>query len=294
MIRVGIAGWSYPDWEGIVYPARKTARFDRLSYLAAYFDAIEINSTFYRIPEPRIAGSWVRRVGGRPDFRFTVKLFQGFTHRRAELRAEDESSFKRALEPLAEADLLGAILIQFPYSFHPVASNRAWLESLLEKFRDYPRVVELRHSEWAREEFFDSLRGREAGFCNIDQPALSRSLGPTEVVTSKVGYVRLHGRNAKDWFRREAPPAARYDYLYPEEELVPWVERIRRIAEQTTDIFIIANNHYRGKGPVAALTLLSMLLGRPVASPADLPAAYPQIAPRVVSDAPAQGKLFQD
>lgn len=294
MIRVGIAGWSYEDWRGIVYPVRKPARLDRLAYLADYFNAIEINSSFYRIPEPGVVASWCRRVEGRPDFRFTVKLYQGFTHRKEELKESEEPAFKKALEPLVDAGLLGAVLVQFPYSFHPVPENLGRLEKLVGAFKEYPLIVEVRGDEWDTKEFFDFLRARKVGFCNIDQPALSRCLRPTEVATSKVGYVRLHGRNAKNWFTGGAKPSTRYDYLYSEEELVPWVDRIRRIAEQAVDVFIIANNHYRGKGPLAALTLLSMLTGRPVEAPPDLVAAYPQIAPRVVPQIPAQGRLFRD
>ena len=160
--------------------------------------------------------------------------------------------------------------------------------SLFESFHAYPLVVEVRHSAWAKEEFFGFLRSRGVGFCNVDQPLVSRSLGPTDVATSPVGYVRLHGRNAKEWFRKEARPAARYDYLYSEEELLPWVERVQQIAQQATDVFIIANNHYRGKGPMAALTLRSMLTGKRVAAPPELVAAYPEIAPRVIARAPVQ------
>lgn len=295
MIRVGVAGWSYPDWEGIVYPASKAVGFDRLSYLARYFDTLEINTSFYRIPDPARVASWAQRVRDRHGFRFTVKLYQGFTHRREEMRPGDEAAFRAVLDPLREADRLGAVLIQFPYSFRPTSRNREVMESLFETFQGDPLVVEVRHQAWAKEEFFDHLRSREVAFCNLDQPGVARSLGPTEVVTSRVGYVRFHGRNARDWFRPEAGPAARYDYLYAEEELAPWADRIRRMAEQTADVFIIANNHYRGKAPLAALTLLSMLLGRRVAAPPDLVAAYPEISPRVVPPKPpAQGRLFLD
>ncbi len=295
MIRVGVAGWSYPDWEGIVYPTHRGSGFDRLSYLAGYFDALEINTTFYRIPDAARAASWAQRVRDRQAFRFAVKLYQGFTHHREDLRPGDEAAFRSILDPLREADRLGAVLIQFPYSFRPVPRSREVMESIFETFRGYPLAVEVRHQAWAREGFLDFLRSREVAFCNLDQPGVARSLGPTEMVTSRVGYVRLHGRNARDWFRQEAGPSARYDYLYAEEELAPWADRIRRVAEQTADVFIIANNHYRGKAPLAALTLLSMLIDRRVAAPPDLVAAYPQISPRVIPPpSPAQGRLFGD
>jgi len=292
MIRVGIAGWSYDDWDGIVYPASRPARFDRLAYLSEFFDTIEINSSFYRIPDPKTVTSWARRVSGRPDFRFTAKLHQGFTHKRSELQAADEAAFKRAMDPLAAAGILGAVLVQFPYSFRPGPGSGGTLEAIVEAFRAYPLVVEVRHQAWATDTFFEYLRGRGVGFCNLDQPPVARSLGPTETATSKVGYVRLHGRNAANWFRKDAQPWERYDYVYAEAELTSWAGPIRRLAEQTADVFIIANNHYRGKGPLAALTLLALLRGEKVSAPAELVAAYPQIAPRTHARGPAQGRLF--
>jgi uncharacterized protein YecE (DUF72 family) len=292
MIRVGVAGWSYDDWDGIVYPAGKPARFDRLAYLTGFFDTLEINSTFYRIPQVKATQSWGRRVQEHPEFRFTVKLYQGFTHKRAELRGDEEAAFKQAMEPLLEAGVLGAVLAQFPYSFRPGAESRETLERIIATFGTLRLVVEIRHADWDTPEFFDFLRERNVGFCNLDQPPIARSIGPTEMATSSVGYVRLHGRNAANWFKKKAEPWERYDYLYAEEELIPWVTRIRRVAEQSADVFIIANNHYRGKAPLAALTLLAMLRGEKVAAPAELVAAYPQIASRTIPKGSSQGRLF--
>jgi len=292
MIRVGIAGWSYDDWEGIVYPPRHPTRFDRLGYLAGFFDTIEINSTFYRIPDPRTAESWARRVQDRPAFRFTAKLYRGFTHKQGELQGGEEEAFKQAMAPLAEAGLLGAVLVQFPYSFRAEPESRDALERIIEAFGGLGLVVEIRHGAWNTEEFREFLRSRGVGFCNIDQPRLARSIGPTEAATSPVGYVRLHGRNAASWFRKTAEPWERYDYVYEAEELMPWLGRIQRIAEQTADVFVIANNHFRGKAPLAALTLLAMLRGEKVAAPPDLVAAYPALAGHALSGRPAQGRLF--
>jgi uncharacterized protein YecE (DUF72 family) len=292
VIRVGIAGWSYEDWDGIVYPVRKPARFDRLAFLAGFFDAIEINSTFYRIPEARVAESWAKRVKAHASFRFTAKLHQSFTHKRSELRGGEVEAFQEAMEPLAQAGVLGAVLVQFPYSFRPGAASRGILDEIFERLNALPLVVEIRHADWNRPEFFEFLRERGVGFCNLDQPEVARSLGATEVATSSVGYLRLHGRNAENWFRKEAEPWERYDYVYSEEELLSWVGGIGRIAEQTADVFVIANNHYRGKGPLAALTLLALLRGEKVKAPAELVAAYPQLASRAVLKGAAQGRLF--
>src|SRR6267142_6288392 len=102
-IRIGPAGWSYKDWEGIVYPSKPGARFDPLEYLARFFDTIEINSSFYRPPTPKTTKSWASRVSGNPDFTFTAKLHRLFTHERGKSTAQDEKEFRDGMEPLVSA-----------------------------------------------------------------------------------------------------------------------------------------------------------------------------------------------
>jgi uncharacterized protein YecE (DUF72 family) len=82
MIRVGVAGWDYPDWVGPVYPERASRNFDRLAYLSRFVHVLEINSTFYRPADPRTAESWLRRTEGRPHFTFTAKAHRSWTHER--------------------------------------------------------------------------------------------------------------------------------------------------------------------------------------------------------------------
>jgi uncharacterized protein YecE (DUF72 family) len=145
--RIGLAGWSYPDWKGRVYPAKPPRGFDPLAYLAGYFDTIEINSTFYRIPTVKTTRDWASRVAGNPGFKFTAKLPQAFTHIR-QPNAQDEAALKAALAPLHDVGRLGALLLQFPYAFHHTPANRAYLHQLVECFRDYPLVLEVRHRSW--------------------------------------------------------------------------------------------------------------------------------------------------
>jgi uncharacterized protein YecE (DUF72 family) len=288
--RVGVAGWSYPDWEGIVYP--KVPRFDALSYLASFFDTIEINSSFYRIPTARTTASWVRRARVNPEFRFTLKLFRGFTHERAATE-NDERAFSDALRPLTEAGLLGAVLLQFPWSFKNEPADRDYLWSVLERFSRYPLVVEVRHASWNQPEFYSFLEERGVGFCNIDQPLIGRSLGPSKRATSPVGYIRLHGRNYRDWFREDAGRDARYDYLYSEEELDPWVEKISEVSGTASSTYVITNNHFRGQAVVNALQIRSRLEGRKVAAPRSLLEHYPVLEKSAVpADASPQARLF--
>ncbi|MCS6805439.1 MAG: DUF72 domain-containing protein [Acidobacteriota bacterium] len=277
-VRIGPAGWSYADWQGRVYPEAAGRQFDRLAYLAQYFDTIEINSSFYRLLTPAITEQWVRRVASRPEFKFTAKLYRAFTHQRDEATVEDERQFKLAIEPLAQAGKLGAILAQFPWSFKRTRDARVYLQKLLDQFHEYPLVVEFRHASWDREEVYRSLAERGVGFCNIDQPLLDRCIAPSDHVTAAVAYVRLHGRNADQWFAQSSDAAARYDYLYSPEELAPWVDRIRHMASQADEVYVITNNHFQGKGVVNALEIKSMMLGEPVPVPEPLQRAYPRLS----------------
>ncbi|HEU0014819.1 MAG TPA: DUF72 domain-containing protein [Longimicrobium sp.] len=277
MIRYGPAGFQYKDWEGIVYPAPRPKGFDPLAYLAAYFGTIEINSTFYGPARPSTVQSWVRRVEHNPDFRFTAKLYQRFTHQRRQAWTQAEVDEVRAgFDPLLESGRLGAVLLQFPWSFRRTDENREWLDDVTRTFSHYPLVVEVRHASWNVPGFFSALMERGIGFVNIDQPQFSNSIKPTAHATSAVGYMRVHGRNYKDWFREQAGRDERYDYLYPPDELRPWAERTREIAEQpaTEDVFVVTNNHYRGKAVTNALMLQSMVEGTTVPGPPPLFAEY--------------------
>jgi uncharacterized protein YecE (DUF72 family) len=133
----------------------------------------------------------------------------------------------------------------------------------------------VRHESWNEPAFYAELAERGIGFVNIDQPHFRRSIRPSATVTSPVGYVRVHGRNYHDWFRKGAGVEARYDYLYPPEELAPWVERTKEIAREAEETFVITNNHYRAKALVNAVMLESMVSKKKVKAPAELVAAYP-------------------
>ncbi|MBM4330414.1 MAG: DUF72 domain-containing protein [Deltaproteobacteria bacterium] len=277
MIRVGPAGWSYEDWEGIVYPPKKGSKFDPLAYLAEFFDVIELNNTFYRPPTPQMTNSWVKRVHSNPRFKFTAKLFRNFTHERQSLTLADEKTFKSSLESLVENQRLGALLLQFPYSFHNTEENQGYLKKLSEKFREYPLVLEVRHASWDRGSAYQFLREIQVGFCNVDQPQVSYSIGPTKKVTGRIGYLRLHGRNVKEWFREGAGRDARYDYLYNEFELFELTERIRQIAKDAEEMYVITNNHYRGKAICNALEIKVKLKEKGVKIPEIMLEHYPQL-----------------
>jgi uncharacterized protein YecE (DUF72 family) len=283
-IRVGPAGWSYEDWAGIVYPRPRPAGFHEATYLAEFFDTIEINVSFYRPLVPPMARRWLERVAANPRFLFTAKLWQRFTHER-EYTADDVRQARAGLDVLLDAGKFGALLAQFPFSFKNTPEERAYLFELACTFRDFPLVVEVRHASWNDPAFFADLAAQGIGFCNIDQPLIDRSLQPTECVTAPVGYVRLHGRNYREWFadRPDDEAGERYDYLYSLKELEPWAERIHHIAGHTQLTYVITNNHYQGKAVTNALQLIHLLTKQPVKVPPPLLLHYPELEPIATS-----------
>jgi uncharacterized protein YecE (DUF72 family) len=248
-IRVGPAGWSYTDWEGTVYPPHGS-RFDQLAYLSSFFDTIEINSPFYRIPPPTHARSWVRRVASNPSFQFTTKIYRGFTHDKADVVADDVEAFRNYLDPLAEANRLGAVLLQYPWSFRNTPESIARLETLFDAFRDYPLALEVRHATFQTDDFVRWLDDHGVAWVNVDQPLFSDSVKPADTTTGPLSYVRLHGRNYEKWFAH-SESWERYNYLYSKVELAPWVERIKRMSTNK-DTYVITNNHFRGQAIVNA------------------------------------------
>jgi len=290
-VHIGPAGWSYKDWEGVVYPKKAGSKFDPLSYLAQFFDTIEINSSFYRPPTSTTTKSWARRVADNSAFTFTAKLHRVFTHERGKATVEDEKAFREAMDPLVEAGKLGAILIQFPWSFKNTDEERAYLMRLLTQFQEYPLVLEVRHVSWNTPAIYEELEERGVGICNIDQPLFSKSIKPAAVTTSGIGYVRLHGRNYADWFREQAPRDDRYNYLYSLDELDPWITRIKEVAKQTRESYVITNNHFLGKAVVNALEIKSILAGKKVPAPLPLFEKYPQLeAVTVAAEVGGQSK----
>jgi uncharacterized protein YecE (DUF72 family) len=293
-IRIGTAGWSYKDWEGVFYPSgMQRTKTHPLEYLARFFDTTEINTSFYGPLKPELVKLWCRKVGAvSPRFQFTAKLYRAFTHSpiavmeptsAATIRPtdEDERLTREGLDTLATEGRLGALLIQFPVSFKNTSLNRDYLDRLLRQFIEYPRVVEVRDSSWNNPETLTAFAQKNVGFCNIDQPLLGKSLGPTEHVTTALGYVRLHGRNYEHWFVDQGFDSnsrnERYNYLYKEKELDDWKQRIINIAERAQTTYVITNNHFESKAGVNAIELKAMISGKRAGAPPTLIQAYPEL-----------------
>src|SRR5436190_191860 len=292
-ILVGPAGWSYADWRGRVFPETAGTKFDTLALVARYFDTVEINSSFYYPPKPETARAWLARVAHNPRFIFTAKLHKVFTHKRERLTQDDEGVFRAGIDPLMAAGKLGAVLVQFPWSFKNDAEERVYLDQLIQRFQEYPLVVELRHESWNTPRVLQTLEDLRVGLCDIDQPQFANSIKPSAEVTSSIGYIRLHGRNYQNWFRTEANVLERYDYLYSREELDPWIDRIKEVSDKAKQTFVITNNHARGQSLVNAFEILAQIEEERVPGPAKLIETYPRLVESVEpDDESAQGELF--
>lgn len=287
-IRVGTSGWNYPTgrgtWTGVFYPARRaktrgTGKFDELAFYAEHFNTVEINSTFYGVPSPETTRGWARRTPR--DFEFSLKLFQKFTHPEMfhkasgkdpwDLGAKDVDEFRRAIDPLAAADKLGALLAQFPASFKNEPDSRGFLEWLLERFRGYRVAVELRHRSWSDDPVatLSLLEAANAAWTQIDEPKFRLSIRQDlEPNVRSFYYLRLHGRNAAQWWKHDKSED-RYNYLYTPAELEPFAEAATSASARVKKAYLYANNHFSAKS-VANAAILKHQLGQP------LPGDYPE------------------
>ena len=290
-LRIGTSGWSYPKgagtWNGIFYPRGR--KVDQLAFYAEHFDTVEVNSTFYRIPQASVCRSWVRRT--RPSFEFSLKLYQKFTHPQmfrkatgqqdATVRPADVDEFRTAIEPVARAARLGALLAQFPPSFRNTDESCDYLARLLGAFRDYRVAVELRHRSWSDDlgRTLELLNGFSAAWAQIDEPKFRFSIRQNYLPNvTGFYYMRLHGRNAQKWWRHDTADD-RYDYLYSRDELTPFAETADAARRLVRKMYLYMNNHYSAKA-VANAAMLRNQLGIPVPGeyPPEFIERYPELA----------------
>jgi uncharacterized protein YecE (DUF72 family) len=254
-IYIGTSGYSYVDWVGPFYPDG-TRKGDMLAYYSRYFRAVEINFTYYRMPNARTMAAIAAKAAGR--VLFAVKLVGELTHgegRNPKLIRD----YLEALRPMAEQDLLGVILAQFPWSFKRSDDALAYLQWLTDVLRGHILAVEFRNREWDDPAVLEGLREAGIAYVNVDEPKLKGLMHPSDYVTSdRVGYFRFHGRNAAKWWKHERAEE-RYDYLYTKDELTEWVPRIKKVAGETGKTYVFMNNHPLGKAVENARQLMEML-----------------------------------
>jgi uncharacterized protein YecE (DUF72 family) len=240
-IHVGTSGYSFADWVGPFYPPG-TRSGDFLGYYASQFGCVEVNSTYYRIPHPRVLEQMQQKTPA--GFRFVVKLHQSMTHEGA-TGEQLYRQFLAVLEPLKAAGKYHGLLAQFPWAFRRTDPNKLHLERLRALLPDEPLWVEFRHASWMHPKLPDWLRERALGYCAVDEPDLPGLVPPVTHLTTDTGYVRLHGRNAATWWGRGG--GDRYDYDYSERELKEWVTRVTALAQQAKQTYLFFNNCHAGQ-----------------------------------------------
>ncbi len=277
---IGTAGWSYKDWVGSFYPFKQSKEFNWLEFYSRYFNAVEVNSSYYAYLSPRVAESWLRQVEESDDFLFTVKLHQDFTHKR-KYGKEQIEAVKYILDLLKKEERLGGLLMQFPYSFGFNDGAVDYLRRLIETFGEYDKFVEVRHKSWK------GKKAKTVTFCSIDQPEIGESIGFEPVTGNGAAYIRLHGRNVEVWkkslnnFGKKQTyeeQNARYQYLYSPGEIIEIADEIKELYDEVKKIFVITNNHPRGDAVANAFELMHYLSDRKkIRMPETIVSAYTQL-----------------
>jgi uncharacterized protein YecE (DUF72 family) len=266
-IYIGTSGWSYPKgegtWTGYFYPAGK---INELEYYSQFFNTVEINSSFYRPPNPGYVSNWAKRVPR--DFLFTVKLWQKFTHPKmykeatgdeAVISQRDVDLFKQSIEPLHKSSKLGALLAQFPPSFKNDNFGKQILSAVIRTFREYRLAVELRHRSWSDVEATTSLLSEgNTTWVQIDEPKFQSSVAEEVPLTSSMAYFRFHGRNAETWWKGDNE--TRYQYLYSPAEIAELASKVKAASNQAELTFVFFNNHWQGYAPRNAVDMKKTLL----------------------------------
>ena len=261
-VYIGTSGWSYPKgkgtWKGYFYPS---GRINELEYYSQFFNTVEINSSFYRPPNPGYVANWVRLTP--PDFRFAVKLWQKFTHpgmyeaatgEAAVISQRDVDLFNNGIEPLYKSGKLGALLAQFPPSFKNDRHGQQILSAVIRTFGQYRLAVELRHRSWSDDRrTADLLSEQNVAWVQIDEPKFPSSIAADIPLTADMAYFRFHGRNRENWWAGDSE--TRYKYLYSPDEIKELADKMSPALKQAGLTFAFFNNHWRGYAPRNAVAL---------------------------------------
>lgn len=279
-LHIGTAGWSYKDWVPNFYPKQQSNNFDWLQFYSAYFNFVEVNSTYYTYLNPRIVEGWLRKVEGIEDFTFAMKLHQDFTHKHS-FDKNKVLAIQQNLNQLKEEGRLSGLLIQFPYSFQFNEANVDYMQRVIELFDGYKRFVEVRHKSW------EGKRAKSITFCTIDQPSIGESIEFIPIAGNGNVYIRFHGRNEEAWKnslrnfgnkQTYEEQNARYEYLYSQSELLLISRKIKDVYDKVKDIYLVMNNHPKGDAVANVFELLHLLKNRgKVEMPETIIKAYPNL-----------------
>jgi uncharacterized protein YecE (DUF72 family) len=286
----GTASWTDPTLvkSDLFYPSTVKSAAARLDFYTAHFPTVEVDSSYYALPSEKNSRLWVERTPD--DFIFNVKAFGWLTQHAADtgrlpkaikellpaaLKGESRiqhpprevldlafQMFWSAIAPLKEAGKLGHLLFQFPPYFTSKPSNLEYLAGLKERMPGAPVAVEFRHASWLaddrrRADTMKFLRDHGLTYVAVDLPPGVGAASFLEA-SGPDAYVRFHGRNRENWFKRDITVAERYMYLYSERELADWAGRLKQLTG-VRRAFVIFNNCYRNFGIMNATTMSQML-----------------------------------
>lgn len=254
MIYIGTSGYSYKDWIGPFYPEGVKAG-DMLSIYSGTFNFTEINSTYYQIPNPFMFYNMQKKT--QEGFVFSVKLHQSMTHSR-DASDKNYEEYIMTVDVLKQAGKLGCLVAQFPYSFYCTRENIDYMLRIKERLIDFDIVVEFRNSKWDNDEIYEVLRKNGIGYVCVDEPLLQGLPDRRSISTSDIAYLRFHGRNNEKWWNHKEA-YERYNYLYNENELEEWKEKIKKLEEASEKCFISFNNHFRAQAVINGIMLKKML-----------------------------------
>src|SRR6266700_58693 len=301
-ILVGTASWSDPGFVQHWYPKGMRAH-ERLGWYAQQFEMVEVNSTFYSVPDLRMVERWCAATPDR--FTFDIKLHQLFSfHSTAakllppdlQQRAETDGKgkvtptpdlakamfdvFLRSMSVLRSAGKLGVLLLQLSPAFSPRMHKLEELEDLIGMLRDYRLAIEFRNRNWVTgdqlKSTIDFLKRRGVAFVNVDAPAADHfTIMPSdlnEITNQGFAYLRLHGRNARAYTTGKTV-AARFNYDYHEDEIREVAQRSRQLAREADEVHVVFNNNALDYAPRAAARLRTAL-GQLIPAPPQTPELF--------------------
>lgn len=294
-VRVGTASWTDPTMtaKGVFYPEGARSAEDRLRFYASRFSVVEVDATYYALPQEQMSRRWVERT---PDgFRFDIKAHALMTGQPTETRrlprairealpedvaaksriyakdlpgeVQDEvwRSFREAIVPLSDSGRLGAVFLQFPRWVFPSHEAREQIREARRRLDGLQIAVEFRHSSWWNERNAERtmrfLEDNRIPYVAVDEPqGFKSSVPPVAAVTSPdLAVFRFHGRNKETWEAKNVTPAERFRYLYDEDELADWVPQIRQASRSAAHTHVLMNNCFSNYGTTNAAQMANLL-----------------------------------
>ncbi len=275
-IHVGMGGWDLEPFSKLFYPPRPKKGFRKLEYYSQFFDSVEVNSTFYNTSlNGGHVRQWLDDVSVNKRFVFTLKLYRGFTHT-FDATKNDVRAVRTILEPLAAADKLGGLVIQFPFSFINTRERRLYLMQLGKVFQPYRLFVEVRHNSWNSPLMWNFFQENKMHLVNVDLPPLKNHMPFTALAWDGAAYFRMMGHNTEQWYHSER--GDRYHYYYSQGELERLLSLIEHVRVASHSTYVVFHNDPEANSLVNGFQLRHMIRQRQrVLVPNNLVRAFPTL-----------------